>query len=379
MTVFRRIGSPNWMIEFRYLGQTVRRSSGTPSRAKAKDLEQRWRSEIHDRVAAGKLPTITFGDAIDRYYQTVLLPKGKPRTRAKDLYTLNKLRNHFGPETPLDKLTPAAIAQYRDDLIIKQGLAQSSANREIGYIRAILNQADDWGVSAARWKTKTFKEPAGRVRWLQPKEEQRLLDECADHVRPIVTFLMDTGCRRGEALQLTWKQIVFERKRVRILIDAETTKTATAVGKLVPGRIAELLRELYANRPRKQARVFLQDGEPLGSFRTGFEAACRRAGIADFKIHDLRHHYASRLVQRGVSLQRVQALLGHKSSRMTERYAHLAPSDLDDAVAVLDRGRRSRFVRSQSSGLARRGRPRPRRSGEAIAREDEGTQRRLST
>ncbi|HXP74104.1 MAG TPA: tyrosine-type recombinase/integrase [Stellaceae bacterium] len=336
MTIHQRTGSPNWMIEFQYLGQKVRRSSATPSRSKARELEQQWRREIHDRVAAGKLPTISLADAIDRYYQTVLLPQGKPKTRAKDLYTLNKLRTHFGADTPLDGLTPTVIAQYSDDLIIKQKLAQSSANREIGYIRAILNKAEDRGVSAARWRTKTFEEPRGRVRWLLPDEEARLLEECADHIRPIVAFLMDSGCRREEALQLTWKQVVFEPDRVRILIDADVTKNDTAIGKLVLVRTATILRNLYATRPKKQRRVFQFDGKPLGNFRAGFEAACRRAGIENFKIHDLRHHYASRLVQKGVSLQRVQTLLGHKSSRMTERCAHLAPSDLDDAVLVLD-------------------------------------------
>ncbi|MGH7007716.1 MAG: hypothetical protein ACRED7_04885, partial [Stellaceae bacterium] len=68
MTVYKRADSSNWFIEFQCLGQTVRRTSGTPSKVNAKALEERLRREIQDRVAAGKLPTIPFGEAIDRYF-----------------------------------------------------------------------------------------------------------------------------------------------------------------------------------------------------------------------------------------------------------------------------------------------------------------------
>jgi len=343
MTVYRRAGSPNWMIEFRYRGQTVRRSSGTPSKAKAKDLEQQWRREIHDRLIAGKQPSISFGDAIDRYYETVLLPRGKPQARAKDLYILNRLRNHFGAHTALDRITSGAIAQYRDDLVTKRGLMPSSANRELSYLRAIVNRAaNDWNVSTAPFRVQMFREPPGRVRWLTLDEERRLLEQSAPHLRSIITFLMDTGCRRDEALALTWRDVVFDDDRVRIIIGAENTKNAVATGRAVPRRTAELLGRLFAERPESLDHVFIYArkgarARQLRAFKTAFNAACRRAEIENLRIHDLRHHYASRLVQRGVALQRVQHLLGHKSMRMTERYAHLSRSDLDDAVAVLDR------------------------------------------
>lgn len=342
MSVFKRAGSPYWMIEFQFQGQTVRRSSGTTSKTKAKELEQQWRREIHDRLISGKRATLSFGEAIDRYYQTVLLPRGKPAARAKDLYILNRLRIHFGARTPLDRITSDAVAQYRDNLVRERGLKPSSANREISYLRAIINRAaNDWNLSTAPFRVRMFKEPPGRVRWLTPDEEERLLKESAPHLRNVLTFLMDTGCRREEALALTWRDVLFDGDRVRIVIQAEKAKNSTAAGRAVPRRSADLLRRLQAERPKGSEHVFLyakKRGKPrqLTAIKTAFNAACRRAGIDDLRVHDLRHHYASRLVQRGVPLQRVQHLLGHKSMRMTERYAHLAPSDLDDAVAVLD-------------------------------------------
>ena len=113
MTVYKRADSPNWFIEFRCLGQTVRRTSGTPSKVKAKALEERLRREIQDRVAAGKLPTIPFGEAIDRYFETILSPRGKDKVRAKDIYVLDKLRARFGADTPLDTITSAEPPRRR--------------------------------------------------------------------------------------------------------------------------------------------------------------------------------------------------------------------------------------------------------------------------
>jgi len=349
VTVYKRADSPNWFIEFQCLGQTVRRTSGTPSKVQAKALEERLRREIQDRIAAGKLPTVPFGEAIDRYFETILSPRGKDKVRAKDIYVLDKLRARFGAETPLDSITSADIARYRDELVTKHELSPSTANREISYMRAIINRAaNDWNISTAPFRVKMFREPPGRVRWLTADEEKRLLEECSSHLQPIVIFLMDTGCRKDEALNLTWRDVIFEKGRARIRIEADRTKNATATGKAVPKRTTRLLRRLYKNRPNGSDHVFLfvpktkkggkvRPPRPLGNIQIGFKAACRRAQIEDLNIHDLRHHYASRLVQLGVPLQRVQRLLGHKSMRMTERYAHLAPSDLDDAVAVLDR------------------------------------------
>jgi integrase len=354
MTVFKRADSSNWMIEFRYLGEHVRQTSATSSKAKAKELEAQWRREIHDRKAVGKLPSITLGMAIDRYFDAVLVPKGRPKTRKKDLYYLNAIRRHFGPDIPLDKITAADIAAFRDGLVMvrqaKKGaiaapkIKPSSANRFVSYLRSILNRAvDDWHVLGKAPAIKLHKEPPGRVRWLEVEEEKKLLDACNEPTRNIVMFLMDSGCRKEEAITLTWKQVMFDDTRVRVILGAEDTKNKTAVGKPLPSRSGDLLRKLRDRKPNYTDRVFLhrrnekRELSPYeDGFDTAFNAACRRAGIKDFRIHDLRHHYATKLARKGVSIQKIAKALNQKSTRMAERYAHLAPGDLDDAIELLD-------------------------------------------
>lgn len=337
MAVFKRSGSPKWFIEFTYLGQTVRRSSGTTSKAEAKRLEEKWRREIHDQVALGKAPSISLDEGIQRYFQTVLAPKSKPAALEVYWTVLNQIRSHFGPETPLSALTAATITSFRDQLVQSGRCGPAGANRIIDHIRALLNRAaHDWGLAVTVPRVKALPVPPGRVRFLSADQEKDLLAACAPHVRRLVTFLLDTGCRKSEALGLTWDRVHFEEGAVRVVFTANETKNRTGKGLRVPQRTATLLQELHEARAKDQTHVFLYAGRPLANFRRGFEQACERVGLIDFHIHDLRHCFASKLVQRGAGLNRVQHLLGHKSGRMTERYAHLRTADLDEAVRLLD-------------------------------------------
>lgn len=83
-------------------------------------------------------------------------------------------------------------------------------------------------------------------------------------------------------------------------------------------------------------------GDRIRDIKRSFATARRRAGIEDFRFHDLRHTSAAWLVSTGVPLSAVRDLLGHSTVKVTERYAHLAPEDVRAAVAMLDRENRSR-------------------------------------
>src|SRR5512136_1197972 len=89
--------------------------------------------------------------------------------------------------------------------------------------------------------------------------------------------------------------------------------------------------------PEKSGYVFKnRNGRHIGDIKHSFTSACRKAGITDFRFHDLRHTYASHLAMRGVHIRALQELLGHKTLAMTQRYSHLAPELLQNAVKLLD-------------------------------------------
>lgn len=140
---------------------------------------------------------------------------------------------------------------------------------------------------------------------------------------------MNTGLRRGEVLKLRWTSVDFTRR----LLTVEGGNAKNRQTRHVPlnEEAASTLRR-WREQSGPGARVF----EVATGFRTAWEKLLKRARIAHFRWHDLRHHFASRLVQHGVPLNTVRDLLGHSSVGMSLRYAHLAPDQRREAVAKLN-------------------------------------------
>jgi integrase len=158
------------------------------------------------------------------------------------------------------------------------------------------------------------------------------VSECAGHLKPIVITALNTGMCRGEILSLKWDNV--DMKHGFILLD----KTKNGELREIP--INATLRATLEALPRRidGGHVFVNPvtGGPYGDIKTGFNRACKKAGIKDFHFHDCRHTFASHLVMAGVDITTVKELLGHKTLTMTLRYAHLAPSHKVRAVDVLD-------------------------------------------
>jgi integrase len=223
------------------------------------------------------------------------------------------------------KATPLANGKPRTD---------ATVNREMAVLKHMLNKAVEWGmleVSPFRKGARlTFRENNQRHRYLTEEEIERLLSACSPHLKPIVELALHTGMRKGELLNLKWDQI---RNGFIYL-----TETKSGKARQIPldDRAAQVLKELQVKNKWKSPYVCTgPDGKRLGDVKKGFNAACRRAGIEDFRFHDLRHTFASHLVMRGANLKAVQRLLGHSDSKMTDRYAHLSPDHLKESVSLL--------------------------------------------
>jgi integrase len=173
------------------------------------------------------------------------------------------------------------------------------------------------------------KEPQGRIRWLEPDEEVRLLDACrasrTPHLADIVTLALETGMRKGELLGLTWERVDLSRGVIRL----EVTKSGRR--REIPMRQA--VYDLLAGLPGpRTGRVWR-----ARSIRTAFDAAVRAAKVEDFTLHSCRHHFASWFVMRGGNIVALQELLGHASLAMTRRYSHLSAGHLRDEIAKTER------------------------------------------
>ena len=142
--------------------------------------------------------------------------------------------------------------------------------------------------------------------------------------------LMHTGIMRGEILDLRWKDVDIKRRVVVVVKSKNKSKRSIPMSDTLYERLSVLARVKVRDI---SGRVFAVSGNSL---RHAFERAVTDAGIDDFRFHDLRHTFATRLVQNGVDLYKVKELLGHKSISMTMRYAHHFSESLRPSVKILD-------------------------------------------
>lgn len=160
----------------------------------------------------------------------------------------------------------------------------------------------------------------------------RLLNVSSEHLRTIATIALNTGMRLGEILNLQWRQVDIDKRKIRV----EKTKSRRI-------RIIDinstLLKDFLMLKEKSSHSPYLffnpKTKKPLKSVKTAFKAACRRACISDLRFHDLRHTFATRLVERGVDLITIKELLGHSSVTITERYTHSFKEQKRKAVELL--------------------------------------------
>ena len=144
--------------------------------------------------------------------------------------------------------------------------------------------------------------------------------------RDLITFLIYTGCRKGEALNLKWDDVDLQNDVIAI------KGTKTKHDRYIP--ISKPLKDLLSRIEKVQDCLYLfnRNGAKLGDFKRSFHTACKNAGLKDLHIHDLRHVFASKMVMSDTSLYKTGILLGHRTPNMTQRYAHLKPGELRKEV-----------------------------------------------
>jgi integrase len=272
----------------------------------------------------------TLGEMIPRYIQhqrARLTPKAFDRTRG---VVEGHLRNFFGSVRIAD-IRRTDIQRY---ITLRSGeVGPASVIKEINILKHLLNLAVEWEIIPINpaQSVKLPKAPAGRVRYLQPGELRSVLDLCPDWLRPIAALLVFTGMRRSEVLGLRWLNVDLHGSRILL------PQTKNGEGRIVylNESAATILRSLPLGVAAD--RIFAGNLKVSPEYVSlAFLRACRRAGIADFRLHDLRHTAASWMRMQGADIHTVASLLGHKDLRMAARYQHLSPQYLQDAVKQLD-------------------------------------------
>ena len=171
-------------------------------------------------------------------------------------------------------------------------------------------------------------------RWLTEEEESKLISHAPDWLKTIIVFTLNTGLRRGELVELKWTDIDLFRKTLTLLKTKNKEKRTIPLNNTV-------LKLLKAKGNVRHISGYVFTSEDGKGFLNGqhvyktLKHSAEQAGIAKLRFHDLRHTFATRLVQAGIDLYVVMELLGHKSLTMTMRYAHHYPESLRHGVDIL--------------------------------------------
>lgn len=278
-----------------------------------------------------------FDEVVDIY-----LTSSEHTSKERDYYSLERLRPHFGGRLIADIVRADVRAYVKARQV--QGVQSSTAKRELRFFSAAINfVAAEFAIPLSNPVLGiAFGKVEARVRWITRAQAARLIDAASEFAKTpllpsFIRLALNTGCRKGELLHLEWSRVDFEHKFFRL--DARHTKSRKRRTIPLNDDACNAMRVLYdwcqANHPASPWVFTGKTGARFTTFKTGFRNACARAGIDDFRIHDLRHTFASWLVMAGVDLYRVRDLLGHSSITTTEIYAHLAPDHLRDAVQRL--------------------------------------------
>lgn len=202
-----------------------------------------------------------------------------------------------------------------------EGVSNATVNRVLEVLRAILRRCvDEWEWMDKAPKIRMLKEPTRRIRFLSREEAQRLLAELPTHMADMAAFSLATGLRRANVTGLRWQQIDLERSIAWIHPDQAKARKAIAVPLNVEA--LQIVRRLQGKHP---THVFTYKGNTITQVSTKtWYMALERAGITEFRWHDLRHTWASWHVQCGAPLFALQEMGGWESAEMVRRYAHLA-------------------------------------------------------
>ena len=276
---------------------------------------------------------LTFAEFFEQHYLPYVTPRKRSWGRDEELYRL-RIKAVFGHKR-LNQITRQQIQSFHTALM-NEGLAAATCNHHIKLMKHALNLAIDWGM--------LDKNPVARVslffednkieHYLNDNELERLLTVLhANRNSPvslIALFLLSTGCRLNEVLSAKWSDVDLDKGVFTIRATNSKSKRLRAVP--LNGTALEVLKQLDTQGRFDHLFINRKTGKPYVNITKVWQRLRTAAGLKHLRLHDLRHQYASFLVNNGRTLYEVQQILGHSDPKVTMRYAHLSTRALQEAA-----------------------------------------------
>lgn len=350
----------------------------TPAQAREKAVEilNDFNKGIDPTAKRGSNKPKTLQEFIENEYEHWVLSHHK--RGHKTLASLTRCFNQLFSK-PLADITPSILDQWRVKRL-NDGISNATLNRDIGVLKSLMTKATEWGSLKENplKNLKLFKtDRAPKVRYLSLEEETRLRqalldreyklkeerksanqwredrgyalypevadDESCDHLLPMVLLSINTGLRQGELFNLNWEMVNLSERS--LILSGGITKNSSSRYIPLNDEANLIIQQLYKKSDVKVGLVFpSKNNQPFNNIKRSWSSVLKTANITQFRWHDLRHHFASKLVMVGIDLNTVRELLGHSDIKMTLRYAHLAPEHKINAVKKIDWSRQGKVT-----------------------------------
>jgi integrase len=323
VSLYKRRDSPNWWVKVVHGRRCIQHSTGTSDEQKAREYHDKLKASLWDEVRLGKKPDREWKEAVVRW----TAESRYKASHGSDLMHLRYVDRFLGGKrlSEIDRTLIDQITAVR----LRDGVSNATVNRMLQVIRVILRRAvNEWEWLDKCPRFRMLPEPTRRVRWLKPEEARRLVAELPDHLKAMVFFSLETGLRKANVIGLQWSQVDLVRRCVWIHADQAKARKALYVPLTSTG--VEVVRQQLG---RHIEYVFTYLGKPVYQVNgKAWKHALDRAGIKEFRWHDLRHTWATWHVMRGTSIAELQELGSWESSEMVRRYAHFSNEHLARCV-----------------------------------------------
>jgi len=329
MSVYKRKGSPYYYYSFKYKRRTFRASTGTKNREEAEQVEARVKRQLWERHELGVKDPHPWDKALAKFINA----KKHLSTLDEYISTFEMLTIAFGKIKPvmnLEDINRELIEDIMDEYQDERECGDARINRMSSQLRSLLNMAaDEWNWLEYAPKLRFYKEHKKEPRWLTIKEAQQLIKAAPDHLKDPIRFSLLSGVRKSNCLGLKWSWIMMDSRQ--IVIPAEVFKTQKIHAIPITDEIKKIL---LRNMGNHEENVFVYRGKPFGQIdnKDTWKPLLEKAGIKNFRWHDLRHTWASWHVMNGTSLPELMDLAGWSSYSMVKRYAHLDVNHLRKAA-----------------------------------------------
>jgi integrase len=326
--IYRRPDSGFWWINATLPnGKRVRQSAGTEDRADAEAFLAKLKLDAYRETHFGIKPKRSWQEAVVRYLEL--------KRTLRSFSDVQRICRNLDPY-----LGAMSLDQINGDVIwnivqgeLKKGNKPATVNRYLATVRSLLRMArDEWQWIDNFPKIRLLPGEVERDRWLTREKADRLIRCSAPHLAALVRFALATGCRAGEITGLEWSRVDLQRKNAWL----NRTKNGTPRGVPLNEDATAVLKEQIG---KHQRCCFTYEGQPMRAdvTNTAWHAALKRAGIEDFRFHDLRHTWASWHRQAGTSCDELKDLGGWKTRSMVDRYAKFATENLLAAASRIER------------------------------------------